>query len=370
MERDSQEQTYWLRLVFESKLPKRVIHHIIDTWCVELGRTLQEFFAASPQEWIDSCNLSKRMIERLEQAHSRASDRTVHEESLSSPDESSGETLRIAEARPGKERVNLDDHIHMLTVLDDNYPRLLKSALEPDKRPPVLFYAGDLHILELISVAIIGSRNAGKASLAFTWYAARYLAEQGANVISGNARGVDRAAYEGATSTCGCTTIVLPHGIRKLSQVQMRELLPKIEAGNVLLLSQFHPEASWTVSRAMERNNVVTGLAQVVIIAESNLQGGTWAAANGVLQQQQPLYVRQTNAPFSLPGNQALIERGGRPLLWSIDEQSQEPPLLEDVLSPILEESDLLYHKQQYVLELSQQLFQLLEEQRLSYANS
>src|SRR5256886_2013108 len=208
------------------------------------------------------------------------------------------------------------DHIHLLTVLDDNYPRLLKSSLKREQTPPVLFYAGDLQILKRQTLAIIGSRNAGEESLAFTCAIAQYLAEQGANVISGNARGVDRAAYEGATSAEGCTTVVLPHGIRKLSGVQWRALLSKIQTGNVLLLSQFHPDAQWVVSRAMERNKVVTGLAQIVIVAESDIQGGTWEGANGALKQPRPLYVRQSVSSPLLAGNDALIDLGGLPLPW------------------------------------------------------
>jgi DNA protecting protein DprA len=223
----------------------------------------------------------------------------------------------------------------LLTVLDDNYPHLLKSSLKREQTPPVLFYAGDLRILEHQTIAIIGSRKAGEESLAFTRAVSSYLAEHGANVISGNARGVDRTAYEGATSTEGCTTVVLPHGIRKLSGVQWRALLAKIEAGNVLLLSQFHPDAQWVVSRAMERNKVVTGLAQIVIVAESDVQGGTWAGATGALYQNRPLYVRDTASSASLPGNNALIELGGHPLPWPTEQ-------LAEVLSPLLQESAAL----------------------------
>jgi DNA processing protein len=212
---------------------------------------------------------------------------------------------------------------------------LLKSSLRQGQGPPVLFYAGDLRILDRQTIAIIGSRNAGEESLAFTRTVSSYLAEQGANIISGNARGVDRNAYEGAISTEGYTTVVLPHGIRKLSGVQWRALLKKIEAGKVLLLSQFHPDAQWVVSRAMERNKVVTGLAQVVIVAESDIEGGTWAGATGALRQNRPLYVRDTVSSLDQPGNKALIELGGHPLPWATEQ-------LTDVLSPLLQKSDEL----------------------------
>jgi predicted Rossmann fold nucleotide-binding protein DprA/Smf involved in DNA uptake len=103
-------------------------------------------------------------------------------------------------------------------------------------------------------------------------------------------------------------------------------------------LSQFHPNAQWVVSRAMERNKVVTGLAQIVIVAEADVQGGTWAGATGALRQNRPLYVRETASPASLPGNKALIEQGGHPLPWPTEQ-------LTDVLSPLLQESAALHHE-------------------------
>lgn len=315
MTRDLREQACWLLLAFESGLPIRIVNDILVAWCVQSKHSLQEFFAASAEEWVKTCHLNATMIEKLRKAKEKLVGQAFLVEQLA------------------------HESISLLTVLDDDYPKLLKTALKRDQTPPVLFYAGNLRILERKTIAIIGSRNAGEESLAFTRAVAQYLAEQGANVISGNARGVDRAAYEGATNTDGCTTVVLPHGIRKLSRVQMRGLLPKIEAGKVLLMSQFHPDAQWVVSRAMERNKVVTGLAQIVIVAESDVQGGTWAGANGALKQHRPLYVRKAELNSSLPGNKALIELGGHPLPWPTD-------ALSDVLSPLLVASDQIRQKQ------------------------
>lgn len=315
MIRDLREQACWLLLAFESGLPTRKVNDILIAWCVQSKRSLQEFFAASAEEWINTCHLNAGMIEKLEKAREKLVGQAFLVEQLA------------------------HDSISILTVLDEDYPKLLKTALKRDQTPPVLFYAGNLQILARKTIAIIGSRNAGEESLAFTHAVAQYLAEQGANVISGNARGVDRAAYEGATSSDGCTTVVLPHGIRKLSRVQMRGLVPKIEAGKVLLMSQFHPDAQWVVSRAMERNKVVTGLAQIVIVAESDVKGGTWSGANGALKQHRPLYVRKAEFASSLPGNKALIELGGHPLPWPTE-------ALSDVLSPLLVASDEIRQKQ------------------------
>ena len=98
--------------------------------------------------------------------------------------------------------------------------------------------------------------------------------------------------------------------------------------------------AQWVVSRAMERNKVVTGLAQIVIVAESDIQGGTWEGANGALKQHRPLYVRQSDGTSSLPGNKALIELGGQPLAWPVEN-------VAEVLAPLLEESAVLQQQKQ-----------------------
>ena len=326
MNEDLQEQSCWLLLAFESGLSTRIINDILVVWCKQLGRTLQEFFATSKEEWIATCHLKTEIIQKLEQAKEKLVGQAFLVEKLS------------------------HEHIHLLTVLDENYPRLLKLALNRNQLPPVLCYAGDLQILERQTIGIIGSRNAGESSLAFTREIAQFLAEKGANVISGNARGVDRAAFEGATSTDnGHTTVVLPHGIHKLSGVQMRNLVPKIEAGNVLLMSQFHPDAPWVVSRAMERNKVVTGLAQVVIVAEADIKGGTWEGANGALKQGRPLYVRQTVSSTLLAGNDALIDLGGVPLPWPTEH-------IAELSVSLFIESAMLQQKQSEKPERSEQL--------------
>ncbi len=340
MNDEKQEQAYWLLLTFESKLAKRAVSAIIVNWCLQRSGTLQEFFSLTAQQWSDICQLDANAVAKLNHSREKITDQVALVEKL------------------------VKTGIYILTVLDAKYPRMLKSTLSLIETPPVLFYAGDLEILDLITVAIIGSRNAMEESLAFTRLASQYLAEQGANVISGNARGVDRAALEGASNSIGCTTVVLPEGIFKLAKAQMRTLQPKIESGNVLLMSQFHPDAQWVVSRAMERNKLVTGLARVVIVAESNIQGGTWKGANGALRQSRPLYVRQSVLPTLLPGNKALIELGGRPLYWPTRIDEEEKSLIEDVISPLLE-SEKFNQEQNYIPSLSTQISRLLEEQRV-----
>ncbi|GCF06588.1 hypothetical protein KDI_01520 [Dictyobacter arantiisoli] len=90
----------------------------------------------------------------------------------------------------------------------------------------------------------------------------------------------------------------------------------------------------------MECNNVVTGLAQIVIVAESDTKGGTWDGANGALKQGREVYVRQPTTEQTLSSNQLLLNNGCTPLSWPTSN-------LEDLLAPIIHKSQIVQEKQQ-----------------------
>lgn len=76
------------------------------------------------------------------------------------------------------------------------YPRLLQQA---DAAPPLLALRGAA-ILNRPAVALVGSRNASQAGLAFTEKLARGLGEAGL-VVSGLARGIDARAHKASLPT-------------------------------------------------------------------------------------------------------------------------------------------------------------------------
>ncbi|GCE11368.1 DNA-processing protein DprA [Tengunoibacter tsumagoiensis] len=304
MQTDPQEQAAWLLLTFESGLTTRAVNDILVIWCKQLGRTVCSFWAASAAEWEETCQLSPVIIHRLEEARARS--RT--------------QSQLLAQLQ--------QQGIQQLTVLDEDYPKQLKTSLTRSHTPPMLFYLGDLSILQQQTIAIIGSRNACEESITFTHLVSQYLSTHGVNVISGYARGVDRAAFDGASQVHGRTTLILPHGLCKLSKAQVQHLQEGIKAGEILVISQFAPAAPWVVSRAMERNYLVSALAQTMIVAEAETKGGTWDGANTALRLKRPLYVRE----LAESGNAILINKGGIPLAWPTDD-------LATLLSPVLTES-------------------------------
>lgn len=75
------------------------------------------------------------------------------------------------------------------------YPPLLA---ELESAPPALIVSGDLKLLERMTVAIVGARNASAAACRFTRQLAYDLGQEGVTVASGLARGIDTAAHDGS----------------------------------------------------------------------------------------------------------------------------------------------------------------------------
>lgn len=82
--------------------------------------------------------------------------------------------------------------IRFLAMGEAAYPKALHAT---DTAPPLIAVRGDPATLLKPSVAIVGSRNASTAGLAFTERLARGFGEAGLVVVSGLARGIDARAH-------------------------------------------------------------------------------------------------------------------------------------------------------------------------------
>jgi len=190
---------------------------------------------------------------------------------------------------------------------DAEYPKALKRRLK-HAAPALLYGAGDQALLDRGGLAIVGSRDAGDAALAFTRQTAAECAREGMAVVSGGARGVDTAAMQGAVEAGGQAVGVLANDLLKASVSGMNRA--GLQAGRLLLVSPFHPEAGFLAGNAMGRNKYIYALADRALVIDSALgSGGTWSGALEALNENwAPLYVR---TPGDGPGNAALVGKGG-----------------------------------------------------------
>ena len=182
--------------------------------------------------------------------------------------------------------------IFTLTRSDSDYPAALKNKLKR-LAPPILYYAGNLSLLSNKGVAIVGSRDIDEAALRFTEKLSRRCTNDGLNIVSGGARGVDSIAENVANQSDGTTVIFVADSLeKKIRQKETREAIMRKQS---IILSSFRPDMPFQTYAAMERNKYVYALSDFVVIISSDYnKGGTWAGATENLKRGWvPMFVRK-----------------------------------------------------------------------------
>ncbi len=200
--------------------------------------------------------------------------------------------------------------IWTLTRADEQYPRSLKERLRR-LAPPVLFGAGPIETLSRQLVAVVGSRDIDQAGTTFARTLGERCAKSGLAVISGAARGADRAAMNGALEGGGYAAGVLAESLEQT--IRQRETRTFVLQGCLTVLTPAHPAARFSAGGAMGRNKLIYALSSWAVVDSAALEtGGTWAGAIENLDAQwTPLFVRDDGA--APEGNRQLLARGGRP---------------------------------------------------------
>ena len=152
-----------------------------------------------------------------------------------------------------------------VTRATEEYPLILRKRLGMDA-PGVLWAKGDLSLLDTPAIALVGSRDLREENLAFAEEAGRQAALQGLTLVSGNARGADKAAQNACLKAGG-----------KVISVVADSLTIQKPRENMLYLSENSFDEVFTARRAISRNRVIHALGRIVLVAQSDYQkGGTW----------------------------------------------------------------------------------------------
>jgi DNA processing protein len=169
--------------------------------------------------------------------------------------------------------------VRFIAYCEPEYPPALRHI---DAAPPLLALRGREEALQQPSVAIVGSRNASAAGVAFADRLARGLGQAGYVVVSGLARGVDQRAHVASLETG--TIAVLAGGHARPYPPEAAPLLPRI-AENGAIVSEM-PLAWEPRGRDFpRRNRIVSGLALGVIIVEAARGSGSLITARLAAEQ-------------------------------------------------------------------------------------
>ncbi|MDL2279503.1 DNA-processing protein DprA [Desulfovibrio sp. OttesenSCG-928-G11] len=205
------------------------------------------------------------------------------------------------------------------------YPPLLAEI--PDA-PLLLYYRGDASLLCGPAVAVVGARRCTTEGIAVSAWFARNLAAAGVTVISGMARGIDRAAHLAALQGPGGSIAVLGTGV-DIAYPACNEDLYRLLAGKGLILSEYAPGARPAAKHFPVRNRIISGLARGVLVVEAAGRSGSLITARLALEQNRDVFAVPGHTMASLSeGCRELIRRGAR-AVFSADD------ILED-LAPLL----------------------------------
>lgn len=160
-----------------------------------------------------------------------------------------------------------------LFTIEPGYPAVLARI---DAPPPMLYVKGRLDLLSRPAVAIVGSRQCSAAGVQLAQSFAHDLGKAGLVVVSGLARGIDRAAHE--ASLASGTIAVLAGGLDWIYPREHADLQRTIGEQGCLLTDRppgFNPREK----DFPRRNRFIAGLAYGVIIVEAALRSGTLTTA-------------------------------------------------------------------------------------------
>lgn len=167
--------------------------------------------------------------------------------------------------------------IKMVSILDKNYPQLLKAC---DDSPIILNYIGGIDLLNSKpTIAIVGTRNPSLIGENYSRYVASYFTRKGFNVISGLAKGCDTAAHRGCIYANGTTSAVLANGLDVIYPKENKALWEQIKISGVIV-SEYFIGTPPLKKHFIDRDRIQAALSLGVFVVESEVGGGSMHTAN------------------------------------------------------------------------------------------
>ena len=226
--------------------------------------------------------------------------------------------------------------VRWIDAADPQFPSRLRSIYDP---PPGLFVrgAGDVTVLAIPSVAIVGARSCSDYGAHVARTFARDLARAGVVVVSGLARGVDGWAHRGALEGGGVTVAVLGCGIDRTYPAAHTTLAASI-CDRGLIVSEYPPGVTSAPWRFPARNRIVAGLTAATLVVEARERSGALITADLALEEGREVLTvpGEITSPLS-KGTNDLLRLGARPVFDVADvfEALQiEPPSLHAAGAP------------------------------------
>ncbi|HEY4226881.1 MAG TPA: DNA-processing protein DprA [Candidatus Limnocylindrales bacterium] len=179
--------------------------------------------------------------------------------------------------------------VRVVTPTDADYPRRLLAIELP---PPALFVRGSLESLAIEHVvAVVGTRRPSPTGRRIASRIAAGLARAGATVVSGLAVGIDGAAHAAVVGEGARTVAFIGGGHARLFPRAHDRLADAIVEAGGAVASEYAPRVEPSKGTFPQRNRLISGTADAVVVVEAGARSGALVTASWALEQGRECFV-------------------------------------------------------------------------------
>ena len=178
--------------------------------------------------------------------------------------------------------------IEEISINNKEYPKKLRNIYDVPKK---IYVIGNKKILNQKSIAIVGSRKATQYGKNVALEMSKELSKRGINIISGLAVGIDSYAHIGCLGEKGKTIAILGNGLDTIYPVQNRKLAKAILENDGCIISEYPIGAKIEKINFPQRNRLISGLSDGILIIEASKKSGALITAEFGLEQGKEIFV-------------------------------------------------------------------------------
>ncbi len=229
-----------------------------------------------------------------------------------------------AELLGGKREWNPEKYAHGLDArgirfISREHPKFPERLKEIPDPPFGLFVKGALPRPDIPAAAIIGARSCSLYGKEKAAELGSFLAENGIQVISGMALGIDGAAQWAALEAKGKSFAVLGCGADICYPKSNRSLYERL-ASEGGILTEYPPGTQPLAMHFPVRNRIISGLSDCVAVVEAREKSGSLITADLALDQGKEVFAvpGRMEDPLSRGCNRLIAQGAG--ILWEKEE--------------------------------------------------
>lgn len=212
------------------------------------------------------------------------------------------------------------EQIHYIRRNSDLFPLRFEGLADV---PKGLYCIGSPPDDAVPSAAIVGARSCSSYGRKTAYALGRFLAENGVQVVSGMAMGIDSAAQEGALSVGGKTYAVLGCGVDICYPRSSYAVYDALCARGGIL-AEVPPGTLPYAGNFPRRNRIISALSDIVIVVEARERSGSLITVDCALEQGRTVYAVPGRVGDKLSDGCNYLIAQGAGIVWSFDAVLQE----------------------------------------------